>query len=180
MGFSRQEYSSELPFPSPGDLPNPKIKPTSPALQADVFTTEPPGKPWVVCVCVYAKLFQSCLTLCDPMDCSSQAPLSMGFSRQEYWSRLPCPPLGDLPYPGIKPISPEDPSLQADSLPLSHRGSPLGSLGGSKSIFWKPFPQVNWKGPIHHICSPRKIYFTISCRHIKPGPEQVGRARGRS
>ena len=115
-----------------------------------------------------------------PWTAARQAPLSMGFSRQEYWSQLPCPSPGDLPYPGIKPISLEDPSLQADSLPLSRRGSPLGSLGGSKSIFWKPCPQVNWKGPIHHICSPRKIYFKISCRHIKPGPEQVGIARGRS
>ena len=41
MGFSRQEYWSGLPFPSPGDLPHPRIKPTSPALQADIL---PPGK----------------------------------------------------------------------------------------------------------------------------------------
>ena len=45
MGFSRQEYWSGLPFPSPGDLPNPGIKPRSPALQADTLTSEPPGKP---------------------------------------------------------------------------------------------------------------------------------------
>ena len=44
MGFSRQEYWSELPFPSPGDLPDPGIKPRSPALQADTLTSEPPGK----------------------------------------------------------------------------------------------------------------------------------------
>ena len=50
-----------------------------------------------------------------------QAPLSMGFSRQGYWSWLPCPPPGDLPDPGIEPGSP---ALQADSLPLSHQGSP--------------------------------------------------------
>ena len=52
---------------------------------------------------------------------ASQAPLSMGFSRQEYWSRLICPPPGDLPDPGIKP---EFPAFQAGSLPLSHQGSP--------------------------------------------------------
>ena len=52
---------------------------------------------------------------CDPMDCSCQAPLSMGFSRQEYWSGLPFPSPGDLPDLGIKPGSP---ALQADSLPL--------------------------------------------------------------
>ena len=45
MGFSRQEYWSGLPFPSPGDLPDPGIEPRSPALQADALTSEPPGKP---------------------------------------------------------------------------------------------------------------------------------------
>ena len=45
MGFSRQEYWSGLPFPSPGDLPYPGIEPGSPTLQADTLTSEPPGKP---------------------------------------------------------------------------------------------------------------------------------------
>ena len=45
MEFPRQEYWSGLPFPSPGDLPDPEIKPRSPALQADTLPTEPPGKP---------------------------------------------------------------------------------------------------------------------------------------
>ena len=45
MGFSRQEYWSGLPLPSPGDLPDPGIEPRSPALQADALTSEPPGKP---------------------------------------------------------------------------------------------------------------------------------------
>ena len=45
MGFSRQEYWSGLPFPSPGDLPNPGIEPGSPTLQADALTSEAPGKP---------------------------------------------------------------------------------------------------------------------------------------
>ena len=44
MGFSRQEYWSGLPFPSPGDLPDPGIKPRSPAMQADALPSEPPGK----------------------------------------------------------------------------------------------------------------------------------------
>ena len=44
MGLSRQEHQSGLPFPSPGGLPNPGIKPRSPALQADALCTEPPGK----------------------------------------------------------------------------------------------------------------------------------------
>ena len=53
-----------------------------------------------------AETLQSCPTLCDPMNYSPpQAPLSMGFSRPVYWSGLPCPPPGDLPDPGIEPMS---------------------------------------------------------------------------
>ena len=50
-----------------------------------------------------------------------QAPLSMGFSRQEYWSGLSCPPPWDLSDPGIKPVSPAAPALQVDSSPLATR-----------------------------------------------------------
>ena len=50
--------------------------------------------------------------------------LSMGFSRQEYWSGLPFPSAGDLSDSGIEPSSPASPALQEDSLPLSHPGSP--------------------------------------------------------
>ena len=58
---------------------------------------------------------QSCPALHDPMDCKAhQAPLSMGFPRQEYWGGLPFSSPGDLPDPGIKPRSP---ALQADALP---------------------------------------------------------------
>ena len=70
---------------------------------------------------------QSCPTLCDPVDCSLpgssayQAPLSMGFSRQEYWSGLPFPSPGDLPNPGLKPGSP---ALQADALTSEPPGKP--------------------------------------------------------
>ena len=56
---------------------------------------------------------KSCLTLATPWT-TCQAPLSMGFSRQEYWSGLPFRPPGDLPDPGIELGSP---ALQADSLP---------------------------------------------------------------
>ena len=52
-----------------------------------------------------------------------QAPLSMGFSRQEYWSGFPFPALGDLPHRGIEPASVASPALQADSLPLCHQGT---------------------------------------------------------
>ena len=54
---------------------------------------------------------QSCLILCDPMDYSPPGPLSMEFSRQEYWSGLPYPPLGALPNPGLEPESLRSPAL---------------------------------------------------------------------
>ena len=71
---------------------------------------------------------KSCLTLCNPIGCSHQTPLSMGFSRQKYWSGLPFSPPGHLPNPGVEPRSS---TLQEDSLhcrwilyQLSHQGSP--------------------------------------------------------
>ena len=67
-----------------------------------------------------AKVAQSYPTFCDPKDCSCQAPLSVGFSQQEYWSGLPWPSPADLPNPGIKPGSL---ALWADSLLSDHQGS---------------------------------------------------------
>ena len=76
-----------------------------------------------LCFIDYAKAFdyvksssvtQSCLTICDPMDCSPSDSSDHGFPRLEYWSGLPFPSPGDLPNPGIEPRSP---ALQADSLP---------------------------------------------------------------
>ena len=78
---------------------------------------------------MHAKSLQSCRTLCDPMGPSlAQVPLCIGFSRQEYWSGLPCPPPEDLPDPGIELKSPVAPVLQADSLLLSHWGSPYSRV----------------------------------------------------
>ena len=71
MEFSRQEYFSGLPFPSPGDLPHPGIEPGSPALQSDSLPSEPPGKPHYSVLKILSLL--------------------MGFSRQKYWSGLPFP-----------------------------------------------------------------------------------------
>ena len=77
---------------------------------------------------------QSCLTLCNPMDCSPPRLLCpWGFSRQEYWRGLPFPSPGDLPDPGIKPGSP---ALQAVSLPCEPPGKPhepLISIIGSST-----------------------------------------------
>ena len=78
-----------------------------------------------VCCTMLCLVAQLCLTLCDPMDNMQPARLlyPWRFSRQEYWSGLPCPPPGNLPNPGIKPRSPE---LQADSLPAEPQGKPQG------------------------------------------------------
>ena len=71
-----------------------------------------------------------------PWTAACQALLSVGFSRQEYWSGLPCPPPGDLPNPAIEPGSP---ALHADSLPAELPGKP--SKGYSHNV--KPGLQVS-------------------------------------
>ena len=72
-----------------------------------------------VCVCVYAQSYPTLWSV------ACQAPLSVGFFRQEYWSRLTFPPPGNLPNTGIKPVSPASPTLQADSLPIESLGKPM-------------------------------------------------------
>ena len=77
MEFSKQEYWTGLPCPTPGDLPDPRIEPSSPASQVDFLPIEPPESPYIclcvyiymdVCVCVWKKKWKSCMTLCNPMD----------------------------------------------------------------------------------------------------------------
>ena len=71
MGFSRQEYWSGLPYPPPGDLPNPGVEPRSPAFQVDSLPAETQGK--MVGLIRWeseSEVAQSCPTLCDPIDCS--------------------------------------------------------------------------------------------------------------
>ena len=69
-----------------------------------------------------AKKLQSHLTLCY-LDCSPPGSSVHGFSRQEYWNGLPCPPLEDLPNPGIEPMSHESPALAGRS--LAQPGKPI-------------------------------------------------------
>ena len=59
-----------------------------------------------------------------PWTVACQAPLSLGFSQQEYCSELPCPPPGHLPDPGTEPMSPTSPALQADSFAAEPLGKP--------------------------------------------------------
>ena len=149
-----------LPCTPPGDLLNLGIEPRSPTLKVDSLLSEPPGKTkntGVGCHALFQGIFptrdqthvshiaggfftvwatreaqnyyfsrvsmkwsvshsvtQSCPTLWNPME-PAKAPLSMDFSKQEYWSRLPFPSPGDIPDPGIEPRSF---ALQADSLPF--------------------------------------------------------------
>ena len=85
MEFSRQEYWSGLPCPSLWDLPDPGIKPGSPAFQADSSPTEPPEK--LETCCRYCKVASVVSDSVRPH--RRQAPPSLGFTRQEHWSGLP-------------------------------------------------------------------------------------------
>ena len=105
MGFSRQEYWSGLPWCPPGDLPDQGIEPvslTSPALADWFFTSRSTWEAHdltcvCVCVCAHAHMHAHCVWLfATPWTVAYQAPLSMKFSRQEYWSRLPFSTPGDL------------------------------------------------------------------------------------
>ena len=114
-----------MSFPSTGDLPDLGIKskyPVSPASQADSLSTELVGKPPYI---IMSALSLSPVQLCSPWTVAHQAPLCMGFSRQEYWNGLffPCPE--DLHEPGIETLSPVSPALKVDSLPLSHLKNPI-------------------------------------------------------
>ena len=87
---------------------------------------------------VHAMMLQSCSILGDPRTLAHHAPLSMGFSRQEYWSGLSYPFPGDLPDPGIEPMSLMSPasagrfftaSIMWDSCVPGHILGIVGSLG---------------------------------------------------
>ena len=99
-----------------------------------------------MCACCpfsHVRLFASLWTVV-----ARRASLSMGFSRQEYWSGVPCPPPGDLPNRGMEPSSPATPVLQTDSLVLSHQGSPWFPL----DVYYEGFRQKQglgacWNGP---------------------------------
>ena len=92
-------------------------------IAGEFFTTEPPGKPTTVYlklkIKVKVKLLSHVWLFVTPWTVAYQAPPSMEFSRQEYWSGLPFPSPRDLPDPGIKPRSP---ALEAKSLPSQPPG----------------------------------------------------------
>ena len=96
-------------------------------------------------VCLWALIHVQLLATLWTIAC--QAPLSMGLSRQEYWSELPCPPSRVPPHPGFKPTSRTSPILQADSLLLSHKGSPI-----QRSICWIKEVSLTEIGQDHNLC----------------------------
>ena len=114
-----------------------------------------------VCVCVCARsVTESCWTLGDPI--AHLAPLSKGLSRQEYWSELPCPPLGDLPAPGIRSNSCLLNLLQwqVESLSLAPTGKPSSYPNNDHLVGFPPslssysFPPSLWDKLL-------KIYFIL-------------------
>ena len=82
----------------------------------------------ILFIFVVVSLLSHIWLFATPWTVAHQPPLSMGISRQDYWSGLPCPPPGDLPNPGFKPTPP---ALQVDSLPLSHQRSPILLIPGA-------------------------------------------------
>ena len=111
----------------------------------------------IKCVCSIAQL---CSTLCDPMTVACQAPLSMGFCRQEYWSGLPLPPPGDLPNPRINSISS---ALQAYCSLLSHQGSSKYLLLGGKAGIWDKGKQQSLQERRGRKILVSKLHKCISC-----------------
>ena len=82
-------------------------------------------------MCMHA---QSCLTLCELM--AGQAPLSMEFSRQKYWSGFPFPSPGDIPHPGVEPMPVASPALVERFFTIAPSGKPLKNKVKLKPLAW--------------------------------------------
>ena len=94
-----------------------------------------------VCVC---SVIQSCQLFATPWIVALQAPLSMEFSRQDYWSGLPSPPPGDLPSPGTEPVSPAVPVLLGRFSTTEPPGKPWNSwVGVAVTTLWLKKPGPN-------------------------------------
>ena len=85
---------------------------------------------WILCVCVLS-YFSRVWLFATPRTIARQAPLSAGFSRQEYWSGLPFPPPGELPNSGIKPTSPATPALAGRFFTTELPGKPHISISAA-------------------------------------------------
>ena len=107
-----------------------------------------------------------------------QAPPSMGFSRQQYWSGLPCPPPGDLPDPGIELVSP---ALQVDFLPLSHCRNPSYDYGGWQipnlqggPAGWRPTKSSWYSSSPKAICWENSLLLRRSQSFVLLRPSLIG------
>ena len=153
MGFSRQEYWRHFPVPCVTERKQKKWGRSRQSFSGQgtqrgfwrtgnffflTLTLNPLEDPLnydvhflviTACVCVCAQSLSHAQLFANLWTVDCQAPLSMGFPRQEYWSGLPFVPPGDLPDPGIEPGSP---ALQADSLPK-------GEFNTMKHAFYKRF-----------------------------------------
>ena len=129
MGFSRQGYWSGLPFPSPGIFPTQGLNPGLLHCR-QTLPSEPPGKPsyyiyiymYFICACIYAKSLQSYPTLCNPVNCILPGPSVHGISQARVMERVPFPSPGDLPDPGMEPVSP---ALAGGFFTSESQGKPL-------------------------------------------------------
>ena len=127
MGFSKQEYWSELSCPPPGDLPHPGIEPTSPTLQADSFLPEPPGKPFL-----YIKTSKNVLQK------KGEIPTHEVFSTGEHVQKLPSARVNCFPGGTLEKDPPTSAGGARDYGSISGSGR---SPGGGKG------------SPLHYSCS---------------------------
>ena len=126
--------------------------------------------------CVPAKLL-SHVRLCETLwTLAHQAPVSQGFSRQEYWSGLPCFPPGDLPNPGIEPMSLMSPVLTGRFFTTSatwETHSVHGGIVKCRSQFSRPGvePSIFKRLPreIRHMCAVRQVSYKIFCWLLEEG-----------
>ena len=132
LGFSRQEYWSGLPFPSPGDHPNPGTEPSLLHSRQTLYCLSHQGsRKWSLMMyklarslCLSAQSLRPCPTFATLWTVVCQSPLSCGLSRQEYWSGLPFPPPWYLPHPGTEAMSSVTPVLQVESFTTESPGKP--------------------------------------------------------
>ena len=105
-----------------------------------------------------------------PWNLAHQTSPSMGFPRQESWSGLPSPPLGNLPDPEIKPRSP---ALQADSLPSEPSGKPMTNTQRwfNPFSFQKMVPQPPAESPLVNLSQRKGALFGILCQARTPSPK---------
>ena len=131
--------------------------------------------------CMHAKSLQSCPTLSTLWTTASQAPLSMGFLRQEHWSGLSCLPSGDLPDPGIKPASLMPPALAGGFFTTSAPpGKPIWSSDSTPGhISRQNYDSKRYRHPVFiatlfiivktwklHKCSSTDEWIKMPCIHI--------------